>query len=255
MATFDSRPVRGVAVALACVLIAYIGVKTVLSVREVQQIGKPEPTQNTVTVEGLAKLKLSPDLATLHVGVTSKGATVAAVQEQNTKKMNEIINKIKALGFEDKDIQTEYYNTYEDIQWLPEGGNVSKGWIVSQQAKISVRDLNKVSDVIAAAGQANATNISGPEFTIEDPNKYREEARKQAVENARANAQQLSETLGLRFEKVIGYNEWISSGSNPYVAYSKEMGYGGGEMAVAPAIQPGTEEIVFNVSVIYKLKE
>ncbi len=96
----DSRPLRRAVVALAVVLGIFLVMRTILTIRQIDEVGEPVPTVNSVTVSGQARLKLAPDLATLHVGVQSKGATVAAAQQDNTTKMNDILAKIKAIGID-----------------------------------------------------------------------------------------------------------------------------------------------------------
>lgn len=251
----ESKSLNIILMIVGIVLTAFLIAQTALSISEIRFVGAPEPMAHELFVEGRSVVKTPPDLALINLGFESVADTVAAAQEKNTTQMNEVIRNVKALGIADEDLQTQNYNAYEKREWNPGTSTYdSQGWVVNQTLEVSIRDLDKVSQVLQTAGQANVTSLNGPRFQIEDPNIYRDQAREEALENARANADKLEKQLGVKLGKVIGYDEYIEGGNQP-IFFARSMdAMGFAESAPEPVIETGTEEIRFNVNVRYEIK-
>ncbi|TAK04288.1 DUF541 domain-containing protein [Patescibacteria group bacterium] len=246
----ENRPASLALVLLCAFGTMFLWAKTDLAMRQARQVGRPEPLEHVISVEGTGKALGKPDIATVYFGVESRGADVASAQTKNTESMNALLGKMKALGISEDDIQTSSYNSYEDIEYTS-SGRQPKGWVVSQQVTVKVRDVAKIASVLQTAGQNGATNISGPSFTIDDPSNLLAEAREKALKDAQEKAVSLAATLGVRLERVVGYSEYSGGGPVPYYDRAMSAGFGGG--IEAPNIQPGQNEVSLNVSVTYKL--
>lgn len=245
----ENKPMSLALILLCAFGTMFLWAKTDLTVRQTREVGRPEPLEHVISVEGTGKAAAKPDIATVYFGVETRAADVALAQGKNTESMNALLGKIKKLGISEDDIQTSSYNSYEDVDWT-QSGRVPKGWIVSQQVTVKVRDVSKISSVLSTAGQNGATNISGPQFTIDDPSNLLAEAREKALKDAQERAVSIAEKLGVRLERVVGYNEYSGGAPTPYYARAME-GYGGGP--ASPSIEPGQNEVQLNVSITYKL--
>ncbi len=215
-------------------------------------IGQAE-TRDTISIQGMGKVTAIPDIATFTVGIQTEKYTVAAAQKENTDKMNEIIKALKEMGVEEEDIKTSQYNIYPQYNWN-EGQRTLRGYQVTQSVTIKVRDLDKVGDIFARAGELGANNVGGLQFTIDDPEEYKQEARLKALENAKEKAEALADAADVKLGKVVGFSE--SSGGTPYPSYrSYDLGLGAGmaEEAVAPDIEAGSTEIIIYVNVNYQV--
>lgn len=215
------------------------------------RLGEPEPYEHQITVEGTADASAIPDIATVTVGIDTEGADVATAQAENSTSMNALIEKVKALGIESRDVQTSYYNVYENTEWDGET-YVSKGWIVSNQITVKVRNNELVSTMLDVAGQNGATNISGPSFEVEDTEDLKNEMRLAAIADAQTKAAAIAQGLGIELKRVIGFSEWNENDDDPYRVYA-EMGFGGSDGA--PTVEPGSEEFTLHVSLTYSLEE
>ncbi|MFM7443406.1 MAG: SIMPL domain-containing protein, partial [Tabrizicola sp.] len=65
-----------------------------------------ETAAPTITVTGEGMAEVTPDLATLSIGVTTTGATAAEALAANSASLAAVLEKLKAAGIEDRDIQT-----------------------------------------------------------------------------------------------------------------------------------------------------
>ena len=221
--------------------------------RQSLMINKPAPFEHSFVVEGYAKVSGKPDIATITLGVETKSETVASAQKKNSDTMNAIMAKVKALGIAEDDMQTQNYSVYENLVWNGNKQmNDSQGWVVNQQLVVKVRDTSKISSVLETAGQNGITNIYGPNFTMDDPNKLKDQAREKAIADAMKKAAELQKQMGVRFKDVIGYSEWTDSNPYPYYAYEKGgMGMG----ASSPDVAAGSVDLVLHTSITFRLDE
>lgn len=233
-------------------LILFLWAKTDQTVKQTAHIGRPDPIEHVFTVDGQAKVTGIPNVATITFGVETKGETAAIAQTKNSEISNALLGKVKALAIDQKDIQTTNYNSYPNVVYNPtKGTSETIGWIVSQQISLKVRDTALVSKVLDTVGQNGATNISGPNFIVDDQEILKNQARVKALEDADKKALELEKALGIQFERVIGYSEYVDNPPSPMPYATKEMGMGGG----APDIAPGSTELTLHTSVTYKLVE
>lgn len=232
--------------------------------------------QNQITVLGEGKVFVKPDVALVSLGVTTTASTVADVTASNTTKMNAVIQAIKDLKIDEKDIQTTNYSltpVYSNnyivpspvLTVYPSSGGVSSGsgtivrtgstltgYKLEQDVQVKIRDFTKIGDVLAQA-TAKGTNVVGDlQFTIDKPEQFREQARAEAIAQAKANAQNLSKESGMRLGKLINVYEGYSS---PIMYSAKAMGGGIADLsAPVPTIQPGQQEINVTVNLTYQVK-
>lgn len=249
----ENKPYALAILLVLAFLVVFLMAKTGETIRRTKEIGKAVPYEHQITVDGVGKVSGVPDIATVSMGIDTKGDTVAVAQQQNTDAMNALIAAVVALDVSKDDIQTSNYNVYENTVYDPDSGETSSdGWTVSQSLSIKVRDTSKISAVLDAAGKNGATNIYGPNFTIDDTSNLKNEAREEAIADATEKAEVLSETLGVRLERVVGYSEWSDSGyPMPYYSADLAAGMGGASIEVLP----GTDEVTLNVSITFKLVE
>lgn len=234
-------------------LISFLMAKTSQTLMETARLATPLPVEHQITIDGTGKVAGVPDIASISMGIESKGDAVAAAQQANTDGMNALINRIVALGIAKDDLQTANYSVYQNTTYDPETGvSTPAGWTVSQQLTVKVRDTAKISTVLDTAGKNGATNISGPNFTIDDPSSLKAQAREKALADATEKAAALAKTLGLRLGDVIGYSEYVDNGPVPYfggMMMDKSM------TNASPEILAGTNDVTLNVSVTYRLAE
>ncbi len=249
----DNKPLALALLLAFAFLIVFLMAKTTQALVQTRRISTPTPIEYQITIEGAGKVTGVPDIASISMGIESKSDTVAAAQQANTDGMNALINRIAALGIAKDDMQTANYSVYQNTTYDPDTGvSAPAGWTVSQQLTVKVRDTAKISEVLDTAGKNGATNVSGPNFTIDDPSSLKAQAREKALADATEKAAALAKTLGLRLAGVVGYSEYQDNGPVPYfgaMAMDKSM------TNAAPEILPGTNDVSLNVSVTYRIAE
>jgi hypothetical protein len=221
------------------------------------------PQQQGIWVNAEGKVTAVPDVVILNLGIESLKPTVAEAQAAATEAMDRVIQALKDQGIAEKDIQTQYFNISEDRRWVePRPGEIGKeevvGYRVTNTVTAKVRKVDTagaVIDAIVTAG-GDLTRINSIGFTVDEPRPYYEKAREQAIEYARAKAEQLADKSGVTLGKITYITENSYFPGPIYRNYSmgdSGMGVPAPE-AIKTAISAGELEISANVQIAYAIE-
>ena len=224
--------------------------------------------ENTISVSASGKAQATPNIAKISATVTTTNDDLNLARQQNEEKVSKLINALKDLGIEDKDIQTQYISggeTYEiqkyqlqqdilpdssQVQIYPPPQNLTNQ--VSTTFEVTIRDFTKADEVLAAFTQNGAHNIYGPNLTIDDKTTeiVKSQARKDAVANAKKKANDLASELGKKVGDATSVAEQGDFGLPfPIMAQSEaEL------QQKASQIQPGENDVTVTVQVEFELK-
>ena len=246
-------------------LVALLAVSLLYMLSSMRYVGAGIAPGNTISVSGYGEAVAVPDIATFSFSVVSEKPTVAAAQADATTKANAATAYLKKASIDAKDMQTTDYSVspmYDYVQkacvggYCPGGEQVLRGYQVRQTTTVKVRDTEKAGELLGGVGSTGATEVSGLQFTFDDPSAVEDEARQKAIADAKAKANELAKQLGVSIVRVVSFNESGSGVPMPY-AY----GRGGIEMAtqamdakVAPDISTGQNKITSNVQVTYEIR-
>ncbi len=207
-------------------------------------------------VTGQGKVMAVPDIATLRLGIEAQEATVAEAQSQATEAMDRVMAALIDNGVAEKDIQTQYFSIRQITRWdRDKEEEIVIGYRVTNKVNAKVREIDKagaVIDAVAAAG-GDLTRIDSIDFSVDDPSAYYEEARKEAMADAKAKAEQLADLAGVRLGKPTYISEGISYPIYPRVMM--EMTVPAPGLVAETPISPGEVEISLTVQVAYTILE
>ena len=238
---------------LAIVLVAVLAL-SLLSTMGFQRETLDHQNQDQITVSGTGKVYAKPDVAIINLGVTTTGTTVADVINKNSEKMNAVIEAVKKLGVEEKDIQTTNYNLYPQYNYTEARGRLFEGYTLDQNVQVKIRDFTKTGSILAKATDMGSNLVGNLQFTIDDADQFKQEARAKAIEKAKANAKNLAEKSGISLGKIV--NVYENSNSYAPMMYDSKMvsGMGGAETSVTPTIAAGQQEIEITINLTYLVK-
>ncbi len=167
----------------------------------------------TINVNGRGVANATPDIVDIQLGIETINANAQQALTQNTTQMTALMNAVKQLGVADKDIQTAVYNVWIEQVYDPTTGQ-STGELryhVVNLLAIRLRDVSKTGDLLQAAAQAGANNINSINFGVADTAALERQAREQAVADAKAKAEQLATSLGVKVGTVRTVAEYTST--------------------------------------------
>jgi uncharacterized protein YggE len=208
------------------------------------------PPARTISVTGNGIAYGTPDIAIVNVGVQTRSENPGTAVSDNTANINAVMAVLKEMGIEDKDIQTTNFSVYAQQNYDPSGQPGSITYVADNTLTITVRNLNKVGEVLGKVVDAGANNIYGISFSVSDQSKLEAEARDKAVADAKARAEQLAKSAGVSLGNLMTISEF-TSGPIPYAADMRSVGVGGGE---AVPVSTGQIQVSLQVSVTYEIK-
>ncbi len=210
--------------------------------------------EHGISVSGEGKSPGKPDIAMISLGVTRLGDTVAEARDGAAASLDAMIKTIQANGVSKDDIQTEQFNIQPEYDYS-NGRQLLKGFRVTNTLSVKLRDVNKTSQVVDDAVNAggNDTNVQNIAFTIDKPDELQAQAREAAVADARGKAETLAKTAGVELGDPIT----ISESGGPVPIYAERAALAGAADSVAAPstpIEPGTLDVVIDVSVTWAIK-
>jgi len=238
------------------VLIVSIAVGIQNKIKESKYIGQEIETKNTITVSDTAEVYAKPDLALTTFSVKTEKKTVAQAMTENTTKMNAIIDFMKKTGVEEKDLKTTSFNIYPRYDYIqssiyPSGQRVLVGYEITQSLQVKIRDLEKIGQIIQGATDAGANQIGDLQFTIDNEDEFKKQARAEAIKKAKDKAEEIADQLGIKLVRIVNFNE---SSQMPFYydyALSEKVGIGGG--GEVPQIETGENKIEVTISITYEI--
>jgi uncharacterized protein YggE len=202
-----------------------------------------------ISVTGEASVSVPPDQAQIDGGMTSDAKTAREASDANNAAMGKVLLALKVAGIDEKDYQTSRLSLQPQYaaQNRP-GPQVVTGYRASNRVTIRLRDVTKIAGVIDILVSAGANDIGGINFMVSQASKLLDDAREQAISDARRKAQIYAKAAGVTLGDPISISE---EGAAAPVFRSKMVA--GGMAASAPVAQ-GEETLSISVSVSWAIK-
>ncbi len=255
----NQKLVIGVAILLGLFLLA----STVKVLRESRFIGSGLNATNTISVSGKGEVEKSPDTAKISFSVRTEKKVLKQGQDEVSSKIDTIKKDLIALGIEEKYIKTDSYTSYPQYDY-PQNpcyngicrttSPTLRGYEVSHTITVSIKDLEKVDGVLGVLGTAGVTDMSGPNFGFEDDKMIAREARDLAITDAKAEADKLAKSLGVKIVRIVSFSE--SGNGYPMPMYSRDavMLESGKAQVSNPVVPVGVQKIESNVTIVYEIR-
>lgn len=163
-----------------------------------------------VSVSAEGRISKAPDIAYLRTGVKTLGVTAAEAIAANRSAMNSIFLALETASIPDADLQTSHFLLQPDYDYnnrRPGEAPRLVGYTSSNELTVTVRNLSQLGTIIDTLINAGSQSFSGITFALDDDNPARNEARKQAVEAASAQAALYADATGHRVGSLLSLSE------------------------------------------------
>jgi uncharacterized protein len=204
--------------------------------------------ERTVSVSATGTVAAEPDIAHISAGVTTEGDTAMDAIARNNTVMAKVIEGLKAAGITARDIQTTTLNVEPRYSQPKDGrpGTVS-GYRVVNQVRLTVREVKRLGEVLDQAIALGANQINSIGFDIANAETLKDEARKQAMANAKRRAELYATAAGVQLGQVLRISESVME------AVGRPMA-GRALAASSVPIEAGTRTLTVEVHVTYALR-
>lgn len=157
-----------------------------------------------ISLAATGSIKTAPDKVDLSTGVTSQAPSAKDALAKNSAAMSQLIDALKGEGLDPKDIQTTNFSVQPVYEERKEGrAPAIIAYQVMNSVRITVHDKAKLGVILDKVVTLGANDVGSIEFGISDPEALKDEARKQAVSQATANAKLYAEAVGGTLGKVL----------------------------------------------------
>lgn len=208
------------------------------------------PQVPRIVTSGEAQVRVTPDRATIMIGVQTRAATAAAAGADNARRQKAIIDTLRAMGLMADQIATQNYSVYPEMQYPPTGGQGRVvGYNVSNIVRVELRRIDQAGAVIDATLAKGANQINSIQFSSSTAAEARRTAMAEAVRDARADAEVLARAAGGTLGPII---ELTSSAPPIRPMYADIATRAVAKEAMQTPIEPGEQVISANVSVIWQ---
>ena len=202
---------------------------------------------SAISVTGEARISVPPDLAQIDGGVISDAKTAREASDANNAAMGKVLLALKGAGIDEKDYQTSRLSLQPQSSPSRSGGPpVITGYRASNRVTIRLHDVAKLASVIDTLVGAGANDIGGISFMVSQASKLLDDAREQAIADARRKAEIYARAAGVTLGEPLN----ISEGGAPAPIVFRRM-------TAAPESAPiaqGEETLQLSVSVSWAIK-
>lgn len=214
-------------------------------------------TQPTVGVNGTllnvssnAEATRIPDVARISAGVVTQAVDSNSALRANAQQMDKVMAAIKKSGIAERDVQTSGVNLNPQYKYEDNKAPQIIGYQASNMVNIKVRDISKLGHVLDALAENGANQINGPMFSIDQPEPVYDQARLDALKQAKTRADTYAKALGLRVVRIVSIDENNNGGFQPMAVLSaapraaKEFN---------SPISPGETTVSVTLNVVFEL--
>jgi uncharacterized protein YggE len=201
----------------------------------------------TISVTGEAQLSVPPDLAQIDGGVTTEAKTAREASDTNNAAMGKVLLALKGAGIDEKDFQTSRLSLQPQYAPNRSGPNAVVGYQASNRVTVKLRDVTKVASTIDTLVAAGANNIGGINFMVSAASKLLDDAREQAIADARRKAEIYAKAAGVALGSPVSISEEGAPGPMQF----RKMAAG---MAASAPVAQGEETLQVTVSVSWAIK-
>lgn len=249
------------------ILSLYFAVRTIAEFKYYRMA--VEPGFNSITLSGHGEVSAVPDIANVYFNIHKEAKTVKGAQEAVALVEKASLDFLKNTDVEEKDIKTsnasfnpKYEYQYDTKIMMPcnewgcpprPGKNVISGYEASESITVKVRNTDEVGKIMQGLGSLGVTDLNGPNFSIDDEDALKAEARKEAIDEAKEKAKVLAKDLGVRLGDIMSFQD--SESPMPMYYGKATMMEDSVNGASAPAqIPKGENTITSDVTITYEIK-
>ncbi len=197
------------------------------------------PERPSISVSAQGSTRITPDRATIQIGVQTRGTTAAAASAENARAAQRVIAAIKSLGIGPEQISTVNYSVNPEYRHIENRSPEVTGYSVHNTVVVDVRQIEQVGRVIDVSLGNGANMINSVYFYASNTEQARRVALGSAVEKARLDAEVIARAAG----GALGGLAEASVGAFMVPMRREMVQISSMDMAAAPStpVEPGTE--------------
>jgi uncharacterized protein YggE len=205
--------------------------------------------ERAVSVSATGRVTAEPDVAQISAGVIAEADTAKDAIARNSATMVRVLGGLKSAGIDPRDIQTTSFAVEPRYTQSKDGRPAAiNGYRVINQVRLTVRDVRKLGEILDQVITLGVNQINRIGFDVAKSETLKDEARKQAMGNAKRRAELYASAAGVQLGQVLRISEDVRTAYRPNVAATRSA------MAAEVPIEGGTQTLEVEVHVTYALR-
>ena len=194
---------------------------------------------------------MTPDQAAISISVETKGVKAVDVKKENDTKIDAVLKYIKKMNIAKEDYQTQRVSLYPNYDYEKK----KTSYIATQTVYVLLKDLNKYDALVDGLVDLGINRIDNVEFKSSKIDQLQSDARKLAINDAKAKAEDFVSLLNQKVGNALTITDNTQVNYPPKPMYEmKTMAMADGGGAARETLATGEIELVVNVSVSFVLE-
>ena len=212
-----------------------------------------EDSRRSITTTGNGVVIAQNNRAVMYLAVETMSPDAKQAAQDNANIMTKVKHAVIGAGAAPDKIETDNYTMYPVYEY-DKGKVKSRKYEVNNRMKVVVEDLTKAGAVMDAAISAGANRIENIMFTVRNPGKYKDDALREAAQDARRKADIIAASLGKTVTNIISVTDnSVRVSPRNYMMNAKMAG--GNDMAesVTTPMEGGDAKVESSVTVVFEI--
>ena len=212
-----------------------------------------EDSRRSITTTGNGVVIAQNNRAVMYLAVETMSSDAKQAAQDNANIMTKVKHAVIGAGAAPDKIETDNYTMYPVYEY-DKGKVKSRKYEVNNRMKVVVEDLTKAGAVMDAAISAGANRIENIMFTVRNPGKYKDDALREAAQDARRKADIIAASLGKTVTNIISVTDNSVRVSPRNYMINARMA-GGNDMAESATtpMEGGDAKVESSVTVVFEI--
>ena len=212
------------------------------------------PNGPHIGTSGTASVAAVPDIATLAIEVNVSAKDAASAKKQADERVAEYFAFLQKNGIEKKDINAANLRTQPEYDYLKDGTSQLKGYRAVRQVQVTLRQLDKLNELLDGALKSGLNEVRAVELGVANPDRFRDEARQKAIDNATQQAKSLAEGFHTTLGPVYSIRYHVANYQPMPVARMYKTAEAAGQSDVAQTYEQQSIHFDDQVDVVFELQ-
>ena len=141
----------------------------------------------TLTVTGSGIATVTPDKASIAIGVQTADSSSKTAQDKNSKDVNNVIGALLDYGVKEKDISTSSFDLYANYDYSKDVSELT-GYTATTMLTVKNLDVKDVGELLEKAAEAGVNQVNGISFDYTETEAAYDKALDAAMDRAQEKA-------------------------------------------------------------------
>ncbi len=211
------------------------------------------PVTPTITLNAKGTIYKPADELQMNIGVVTIANTAESALQENSRKMEDVINALLSAGLTDKEYETGHFSINPTFTPYPKNPPPDwkqsiNGYEVSNTIFIHTNMIDSAGKLIDAANKSGANQIHSIRFVLHDQRLHWNEAISLAVANAMSDAQTIAKAANLKLVRILSISLENDGTINP-----RGVLYAAKSFDSTPPIEAGDVPITASIAITYEI--